>query len=317
MGRFLLAVQIGTAMFAATVSPELRREVDRNPRTTVLVEVQAGPMVYDALRGRLGDYCHIRTPLPTAGAAIVETDGPCLDRLAKDPSIRTIDLPASGFFAAADSLPVGRRHEAIALIGEGVPPPDYPSGSRFPTLAQACFGTCPNGPDSASTESVNRTTETALYRQVYLGNAQLGDGLNLGLVVARVGSPNRPVSLADAIEALDWIHRDHPRITSVYLSIETSQAFCSACDSSTLTNRILASYVKALRNRSVRIFAPWFGPRVRGAPACLEGVERFPASTDPPQFDQQLQLSGTVVGVLQEIQASVQATDRGLKSIVL
>jgi hypothetical protein len=58
----------------------------------------------------------------------------------------------------------------------------------------------------------------------------------------------------------------------------------------------MAAYIKRLRARGIRILAPDLGFQIRGAPSCLPGVERFPASVDLPGVSTELRSLGTIVG---------------------
>ena len=172
-----ILVALVTAILAARVAagaevaPQVHAELARSAQVKVLVEFHPGAGVFDGFRARLGTVCGLIKTFAPANTAVVETGRECLKRMEMDGSIRAIEMPGMGFVVAADSLPLV-RHEMIAMVGAGLEV-EEPAGIGFHVAAEACFGECPRGPESARGPQSGRRTEDALRRQVQTTEAAL------------------------------------------------------------------------------------------------------------------------------------------------
>lgn len=316
MGTFRSFGLLFAITAAAAVPPSVVAEIARRGHAPLLVEIaKSGDSdIFNTFRAGLHGDCRVLSTWVPASVVHIDATSACLSRLKASPSVAEVELaPAAFVAAAAGSLPLP-RYQRAAILGRGID--NAKTGIREVFRKEACFcstgndGCCPGGVSQQfgeSAASAPRTagpsTENTAFLAARPGHSTIIDGLNLELISIRIAdSGGTHVSIASAIDALDWLVREDPLPGAVVLSFESEEVYCGPCEGKNIANRALATYLNLLRSRGVRLFAPDLGFRVRGAPACLPGVESFPASVPLPSLSADFKPLGAIAGSIASIE---------------
>ena len=315
MGTFRWLGPLFAITAAAAVPPSVVAEIARRGHAPILVEIaKSGDSdIFNSFRIALHGDCRVLSTWVPASVVHIDATPACLSRLKAFHYVAEVELAPGAFIAAAGSLPLPRYLRA-AILGRGLD--DANTGIREVFRREACFcsaenaGCCPGdvsqlfGESAASAPSAGGpSTENTAFLAARPGHSTIIDGMNLDLVAIRVAeSGGTRVSIASAIDALDWLVRENPLPGAVVLSFESEEAFCGPCEGKNIANRTLAAYLNVLRSGGVRLFAPDMGFRIRGAPACFQGIERFPASIPLPVLRADLKPMGAIAGSIASIE---------------
>jgi hypothetical protein len=299
---------------AATVSPSVVAEISARGHAFVLVELgQKGQAdVLNEFRLENKGICTIVKSWPLVRVMHVDATATCLASIRASASVTMVDLVGAGFIVAADSLAIP-RYQRAAILGGGLP--DRPEELREVFRQEACFcvtglaGCCPGGVSqqleqfaAARGGVTQRSTESLAFGVARQGHSNIIDGTNISLLAIRIAAPKAgSVSMAAVLDALNWLAAGDHDIGILVLSFESEEVYCGPCADRSVANRSMAAYLQLLRRRGIRIMAPDLGFQIRGAPACLPGVERFPASVDLPRLSTELLPLGTIVGAMSSI----------------
>ena len=311
---------ISIAGAAATIPPSVLAEVAARGHASVLVELAQNDEtdVLNDFRLERKGTCRILQSWRPVRVMHVDATAGCLDGIRGAVSVAAVELTGAGFVAAADSLTIP-RYQRATILGAGLP--EGRAELREVFRQEACFctagtgGCCPGGvtqqlgEQAAATTDSRRSTENLAFDAARPGHANIIDGTNIILSAIRIVAPHsESVSMVSVLDALNWLAQSTQPIGILVLSFESDEVYCGPCEARTVANRAMAAYFQLLRARGVRILAPDLGFRIRGAPACLPGVERFPASVDLPRFSAELKPLGRMAGAISSISTFTSAT---------
>ena len=295
---------------AATIPALVSSEVSSRGHASVLVELanKDNEDAQSKFHAGLNGACQILQSWPAVRVVHIDATPTCLDAVAASTSVVAVDLTGSAFLVAADSLTIP-RYQRAAILGTGL------FGSA-PELREAfqqevCFcatGCCPGGTDrqfgelAATTAVTGRSTEGVALRAARPGHTNVIDGNNISLLSIRLASPlDSTVSMATILDAMNWLLVEKTPIGMVILSFESDEVFCGPCEGVNVANRAMASYISQLKAQGIRVLTPNLGYRIRGVPACLPGIETFPASLDLPVLSAEVKPIGYMASTISSI----------------
>lgn len=295
---------------AATLPGLVSSEVSSRGHASVLVELanKDNDDVLSKFRAGLDGACQILQSWPAVRVMHIDATPRCLDAVAASTSVVAVDLTGSAFLVAADSLTIP-RYQRAAILGIGL----FGTAPELREVFQqeACFcatGCCSGGAArqfgelAATTPVTGRSTEGVALHAARPGHSNVIDGNNISLLSIRLASPlASTVSMATVLDALNWLLVEKAPIGMVVLSLESDEVFCGPCEGVNVANRAMASYVRQLKAQGIRVFAPNLGQRIRGVPACLPGVETFPASLDLPGLSGEVKPLGYIASGMSSI----------------
>ena len=270
----------------------LREPAERDPAARLAAIDASGRRALE----RVGERTRAQR-FATIPALVVELTPEEAARLAADPDVASVGPDVSFHASLGTALPLIHASDVQALgpTGKGVRVAILDTGveREHPDLArdvvaEQCFceradgtGCCPggahrlDGPGSAPDEHGHGTSLAGILTS---DGRVAGRGVapDAEIVAIRVMDEHGAIaSLAQLLEALDWLLLTRPDVRVVNLSLETDQLFEGSCDAASAAALALSSAIRKLRERGTLVVAAAGNRGDAGRvamPACLSSA---------------------------------------------
>jgi subtilisin family serine protease len=285
--RFLLFALFAHTALAGVVSRDVVDRVREHGRARVIVLMRQ-PAADDV------DGFAVRTRLRTVPLLAGDLEERAIARLESDPNVIAVDLDVAGGGGDAESLELIGADAAqragffgsggtVAVIDSGFDPASADLAGAV--VDEQCFcvnsdltGCCPNhqttqsGSGAARDENGHGTNVAGIIASRGIV-APIGVAPGVKLVEVRVlDSQNRFSSLAQVMQALEWVAMNHPEVRVVNMSLLTDTHFPGDCDTAASYTQALSQLIGTMRAHGTAVFACSGNngsSTSMGAPACV------------------------------------------------